>query len=40
MRDMPEPQIPIVDTEAGIEANPVDPDYIAAKAAWDTAVPS
>lgn len=36
MRDMPEPQIPIVDTEAGIEANPADPDYIAAKAAWDT----
>jgi hypothetical protein len=35
MRDMPEPQPPMLDTELGQEANPADPAYIAAKAKWD-----
>lgn len=30
MRDMPDPPIPIVETEAGPEANAADPDYLAA----------
>lgn len=35
MRDMPEPAIPIIETELGAEANPADPAYFAAKAEWD-----
>ncbi len=35
MRDIPEPAIPIAETELGKEPNPADPAYIAAKAEWD-----
>ncbi len=35
MKEIPEPPIPIVDTEAGSEQNAADPDYILAKEAWD-----
>lgn len=35
VRDMPEPAIPITDTELGPEANPADPAYLADKAEWD-----
>lgn len=35
MRELPEPQPPIIDTELGPEANAADPAYMAAYAAWD-----
>ena len=34
MRDMPEPPIPVIETELGPEQNAADPAYIAAKAEW------
>lgn len=37
MRDMPEPAVPVTDTELGPEPNAADPGYLLAKAAWDTA---
>jgi len=35
MKELPEPPIPLVDTEAGPEYNAADPEYIAAKEDWD-----
>lgn len=35
MRDIPEPPIPVIETELGPEANPADPAYLASKAEWD-----
>jgi hypothetical protein len=35
MREMPEPVIPMVDTEIGPEPNAADPAYIAAKEKWE-----
>jgi hypothetical protein len=35
MRDIPEPAIPVVDTEMGAETNPADPAYLAAREAWE-----
>ncbi len=36
MRDMPEPPIPVVETEIGSEQNAADPAYLAAKAEWNS----
>lgn len=35
MKDMPEPAIPVVETEIGKEPNPADPAYIAAREKWN-----
>lgn len=35
VRDMPEPPIPIIETELGPEPNPADPAYIADLAEWN-----
>lgn len=35
MKDYPEPQPPIIETELGPEPNPADPAYLAAKEAWN-----
>jgi hypothetical protein len=34
MKDYPEPQPPIIETELGPEPNPADPAYLSAKEAW------
>jgi hypothetical protein len=34
MKELPEPQIPVIETELGPEPNAADPAYIAAKEQW------
>lgn len=35
MKEMPEPAVPVVETELGSEPNAADPSYLLAKAEWD-----